>query len=517
MLSRFIGENRVYKLILFLYFALASGLTFSKIVLSMATILLVLIVFLDFNTKQYKNAIKGNRIIQLLLVFLLFHLLTYFWSENTSYFLKDLNSKLPFYVIPIIFILKPIQEKNQIYLILFAFLLGLTTISLFNFISYYGWRKTEFDDIRSLSYFASHIRFGLMVVFGIVLSLFWLKTKSLKFKLIPILLLFWFLVYTYFSEVLSSYLALFGMILMTLIYYVFKNKHKVKILSLLVIFIFISLISTFYLYKNIESNYKLPDEKSLLKQTIEGNEYEHYLQHKFFINGNHVYSYICGAELYRDWPNYSTIKLNDTLTDGTELYYILIQYMTSKGLKKDAAGLKQLNTKDIKNIEAGRVRYNDKNEGFITRLNTIYEEFNDDNPNGKTIKQRFEYLKAGKQIFYSSPIFGIGSGDIQDGFERYYVKSNSKLNPENRLRTHNQIFTYFITFGILGGSIFISALFFSFQLFFKTNNLLAFLFMTIITISFLSEDTLETQIGATFFALFFGLFISSTKSFKNEN
>jgi O-antigen ligase len=192
--------------------------------------------------------------------------------------------------------------------------------------------------------------------------------------------------------------------------------------------------------------------------------------------------------------------------------------MTSKGLTKDAVGLKKLSKSDIKNIELGKHKYNDDEDGIEVRIRTLFNEFRDDNPNGKTILQRIEHLKAGSNIYQKNPIFGIGSGDIQDEFDRYYEATNSKLLPENRLRTHNQIFTYFITFGLVGGLLFLSIFFLAYKHFFKTKNLLAILFTTIILLSFLSEDTLETQMGGTFFALFFGLFISlPDKILKDEN
>jgi hypothetical protein len=509
MLSKIFGEKRVYQLLLFAYISLAFGVTFNKIILSLATILSFLVVLFDFNFQAYKNAIRENKIIQLLLLFLLVHLFSFFWSENIAYFLKDLNSKLPFYAIPLVFVLKPIQDKKYVNYILAAFLFSLTVISLINFISYYGWRKTEFDDVRSLSLFSSHIRFGLMLIFGIVISLFWINSKELKFKIIPILLFFWFLTYTYFSEVLSSYLAILGLIFVWIIYKIGKSSNKKKYILYLIITSLTLITSIYFLKINLDKTHVIPKASEIVKYTKEGNEYEHYLQYKHFINEKFVFIEISGKELFRDWSKYSSISLNDTCKNGNSLYFTLIQYMTSKGLKKDAEGLRQLNKQDIKNIESGKTRYKDDPEGFFVRLRTIFSEFSDDNPNGKTVLQRIEYLKAGKIIFSNNYLLGVGSGDLQDEFNRYYESTNSNLYPENRLRTHNQIFTYFISFGVFGGLHFILIFVVSIRKFVRENNLLALLFISIILISFLSEDTLETQIGGTFFALFFGLFISS--------
>ncbi|MGV3631112.1 MAG: O-antigen ligase family protein [Bacteroidota bacterium] len=508
MLSGLLGQKRVYFLLLLCYAALAFGLPFNKVVLSLATMLSALIVLLDFDRKAYAARIRENAPIKLLLLFLAFHLLSALWTTNFTYFLFDLNAKLPFYVIPLVLVLKPVVNKRDYLLIFGVFLASVAFFSAWNFISYFVWRKSEFSDMRDMSRFISHIRFGLMIVFGIVLCVFWLIRQELRHKWIALLLICWFLTYTYFSEVFSSYAILLGILIIALLFAIQRGRYR-KLMNLaflgLMGFVVAFVVFTFISFRQ---QHIKPKAEDLPEKTAEGYYYLHDLSSNSFINGHHVYSYICDPELTREWEKVSRFRLRDTNRFGYEHYYILIQYMTSKGLKKDAQGFSRLTENDIRRIEQGHHVSFEAEVGFMNRFHTLIDEFTDDDPNGKTVLQRVEFLKTGMHIFQKNWLFGVGSGDLADAFAAEYKNSKTRLKEENQLRTHNQVLTYFISFGIIGGIIFLLLILVSFVYFYRHRLPLAFLFLAIIVLSFLSEDTLETQMGATFFALFFGLFIA---------
>ena len=95
---------------------------------------------------------------------------------------------------------------------------------------------------------------------------------------------------------------------------------------------------------------------------------------------------------------------------------------------------------------------------------------------------------------------------IQDAFDKEYEDSNSLLMLENRHRTHNMYLTVFITFGI-GGLILFCWMIGHFTIYnIRNHHLIGLFFILIAAVSFIPEDTLETQTGATFFALFYGLY-----------
>lgn len=515
MLSRFIGDKATYSILLTCYCAIAIALPFKLLVLSLASLLGLLVFFLEFNVRNYAEKLKNNKALWVLLVFIMIHLLSFFWSENKAYFLKDLNVKLSVYFLPFLLIFHPPRNRKHFQLIVALFLFSLIFFSAFNFVSYFVFGKGDPNDIRSMSLFVSHIRFGLMLVLGMLFCVYWIFS-SLRFKWLAILILLWFLTYNYFSEVFSSYLILLCLFFVYLLLRMARSKRRFLWFGITTLFFALLAGGTYFIYHKIQGRLKIPTLAELPKFTSEGNPYQHDLTTAYFRNGTHVYSNVCGPELNREWSKVSKFDLMDTNQLGFIHYYTLIQYMASKGMRKDAENFKKLSIKEIHLIEKGVANCQVTPKGFWNRAEVLLSEFEDNDPNGKTIQQRFEYLKNGWRIFRTSVFIGVGSGDLADEFERSYQLTQSKLKPENRLRTHNQFFTYFISFGILGGFVFIWFLLSSFKMFSKKELEIGIYFLTIILVSFISEDTLETQAGATFFGFFFGLFMGIDKSFLSK-
>jgi hypothetical protein len=236
-------------------------------------------------------------------------------------------------------------------------------------------------------------------------------------------------------------------------------------------------------------------------------------------NGNLVTIYISNYELKKEWEKRSKLQYDSLDKKNNLLKFTLYRYMASKGLRKDSAGLAQLTDNDIKNIEKGMPNYlfENKLSLYVILYKLIWEiesTKHRQNINDKSLLQRFEYLKIGTQIFTDNMFLGVGTGDIQQKFDEYYMKTNSELTLKNRHRTHNQFLTFLITFGILGFSIIIFG--FIYPLYFEDNKekLLLSFFLIIAFLSFLDEDTLETQAGVTFFTLFYVLFVFAYKKTK---
>jgi putative Ca2+/H+ antiporter (TMEM165/GDT1 family) len=81
------------------------------------------------------------------------------------------------------------------------------------------------------------------------------------------------------------------------------------------------------------------------------------------------------------------------------------------------------------------------------------------------------------------------------------------LQQQYQHRAHNQWLTILLTFGILGMLLFMLVVFY--PLFYKRKYLDYFyiVFFIAFALSLLTEDTLETQAGVTFYALFNCLFL----------
>ena len=151
------------------------------------------------------------------------------------------------------------------------------------------------------------------------------------------------------------------------------------------------------------------------------------------------------------------------------------------------------------------------------RLHQIFFEFNNKesgfSSNGHSITQRLNFSNAGILIVSDNLLLGVGTGDVPDAFAAKYIELNSRLTPENRKRGHNQLLTFFIAFGLVGLLIWIIS--FTYPIFKIAKDKYVYgAFLVISLLSFLGDDTLETQAGVTLFAFFnsFFLFHSSNKA-----
>ena len=127
--------------------------------------------------------------------------------------------------------------------------------------------------------------------------------------------------------------------------------------------------------------------------------------------------------------------------------------------------------------------------------------------NGHSVTQRIEYWKAALHIIRQYPFFGVGTGDMPEAFTHAYAQTGSKLEVAYRLRSHNQLLALTVAFGLAGGLYFIFLLVFLLRHPNAKQGMLFIGWWIIFVLSIISEDTLETQPGATFFGLFVSLLL----------
>ena len=154
------------------------------------------------------------------------------------------------------------------------------------------------------------------------------------------------------------------------------------------------------------------------------------------------------------------------------------------------------------------------------RITKIVWEINSylqgENPSGHSTTQRIEFWKASVMIIKENFFFGVGTGDVKNVFSEQYEKINSPLTKYFRLRSHNQFLAIGTAFGFFGIIWFLLALFYPLL---KKKNRIDYFYVTFFIIAILSmitEDTLETQAGVTFFAFFNCLFLFARKENTNK-
>ena len=511
MLNRFFGAYTHTNLHVFGLAVLAFGLPLNKVVMSVSMMFLVLNVLLEADFNNYWKHIKSNRLYQLILLFFVFHAVSMIWSFDWSYGLHDLRVKLPILVIPTILTAKPIRKDTHLTLILWVFLSAVTITSLINFSAYNQWFGSWFfNDIRGMSLFSSHVRYALLIAMAISILLhFFFKRKVTVFVLLPLFL--WFNFYTYYSQILSGVIAVFGVYLACLVVWAWKYQKSITLIGLVSIGL-ATVAGVIWILKPI--TYNPEDYMNLTKKTAENNYYYHLPSIVSPETGKPIDIFVQEDELMREWERVSDIPYSGRDIKGQYIRRTIIRYMASMDLTKDAEGFKQLSRDDIEAIEKGYASM--YHRGIIARIYGLKFQVNNvKNPNGHSFLQRLEYWRTGLQLAKKNWLFGVGNGDVQLAFHKQYELNNSKLEYENKDRAHNMYLTILLSLGIVGFALMICSHFKFIHENFINNRLLPILFMVILLLSYLIEDTLETQTGATFFALFFGLFSTPTQTQKN--
>ncbi len=134
--------------------------------------------------------------------------------------------------------------------------------------------------------------------------------------------------------------------------------------------------------------------------------------------------------------------------------------------------------------------------------------------NYSLVGRQFSY-KVGWELFQRSPMIGIGVGNMESEKNKLYAKNYPEIS--KRLKPHNQFIHVLTESGIVGIIVFTAA--FYFPLFYKKNykgSSLLVIHFAIVTLSFLFEGTLETQLGFNFSMFFIFLFLSHQGNFNKH-
>jgi len=348
-----------------------------------------------------------------------------------------------------------------------------------------------------------------------VIIIYWLFTKAgAQYIWLYIAAMIWLVIYIFLLQVLTGIVVFMVTVFILMVYSMFYNRHIIYRWFVTVSLLTMVLLASSFLAHSYAKFFNIDklNPATIDKYTAKGNSYYNDFTPKFVENGHYTFLYICDPELKVAWQLRSNLDYEGKTKDMGNLRLVLYRYLTSKGLRKDANGLGHLSNREIHYIESGVTNYIDTNKySMYARIyRTIWELYNYKNgvnPSGYSVAQRVEYVKTAWHIINNHFWLGVGTGDIPDAFRQQYIIDKSKLVPEKRLRTHNQLITFWATFGMIGLLILLFSMIAP-PIIEKRFSDYLFLTIFIITfVSFLNEDTLETHTGISFIAIFYTLFL----------
>ncbi len=519
----------------------AVGLTLSPFVMGMSQFWLVLVWLVDgILAKDFKQKLSRfwhNKAAILLVAFYFMHVVGLLWTSDFDYALRDLRVKLPILVMPFVLSsMEPLDRKR------FNFVMLVYVLSVFvaTQVSFFTYLRHDYDDIREISRFISHIRFCLNIVFCIaVIGYYLVKNSTARNKQVPEpvegpsksvpnfslktaidrflqwFLILWFVYQIYIFESLSGYVILAAVAIVTAVYAFLRwQKGRGWRIAIAALAIAVVVAGSLVVWHEMKPLLKVEpvDFATLEKKTAQGNDYWHDTVHNPVEDGRYVGLYYCRKELQEAWPQRSDLALTDTAANGAMLEATLARYLTSKGLRKDAQGVMALTDEDVRNIEQGVANYNNwQHPGLRARLSStlfeygLYRKYN--NPNGGSLSQRIEFTRASFHLIGQHPWFGVGTGDVPQAFSLAYDEIHSPLAEEYRFRAHNQYLAIAVAFGLVGLAFFLFVLLYPWLASRKYHIYLYTVFLCIMLLSMFPEDTLETQAGTMLFAFFTALLL----------
>jgi len=502
---------------------LAAGMLFGTVPTSIPQIIMAANWLLEggFNAKW--QSLKHNRIFWLLISFYGLHLLGMTYTSSLQAGLDDLRNKLPLLVLPLFFFsTRPLSDK-EIRLVFRFFFAAVIVSSFICFAVYAGYTKKVVLDVRQASIFMSHIRFSLFIAFAICGMLHSIRYESsLLLRLLFTAGCIWLLFLIYTLEMATGFVCL--LVVLSLLTAVYSLRHFQKSISIVIV-VFIGCLFTVAGYHAFRSLHLYEPDRSLpanrqLASTANGRPY---LQDTLFglaENGNLITINISDAELKQQWEQRSALGYDGKDRKGNELRFTVIRYLASKGLSKDSVGLASLSKQEVSDIERGVSNYRYASQtGLMARWHELIWEYTKyrrgENASGHTLMMRLEFWKTACFIIGQQPLTGVGTGDIQASFNEAYQVLHSRLDMKWRLRCHNQYLAVGVAFGLPGIALFLLYLFFPAITLRHTLHALYWPFFLIALLSFLTEDTLETQSGVTFFIFFQALFLWLASSKKS--
>ncbi len=466
--------------------------------------------------KKFKAFFRNKAAVTIVSLFLL-HVIGLLWTTDFDYAIKDLRTKIPILAIPIILSTSPKLNRKQFHFLMIIYIAANIVGSLF---SIHELVTKDLVEIRLASIFISHIRFSLNICIAIFAGVFLVAKSSYNYYIKALLLMavIWLIVFLIILEAMTGLIIVFVVSTILVTLWIFRLNNLTARLALMVVLIGVPLALFFY----VQGIYleTLPKEElnisGLDKTSSRGNVYYHDTTNLIVENGYYVGIYIQNEELREAWNERSSYDFDGHDSLGQVLRYTLYRFLTTKGLRKDFNGVQQLNDNEVRAVERGIANIDQMAESSVrTRIKTIFWEFQvyfkQGHLSGHSVTQRIEFWHASVRIIGKHFWIGTGTGDIGDAFKVEYDEMKSSLSQNVRWRSHNQYLSVFVALGFFGFIAFLFVLLAPGYFTGMYRDYFFAVFMIVLLLSMLTEDTLESQAGVTFYAFLTSFFLFSRK------
>lgn len=489
------------------------GLSLSRFLISFGGMLIAANWLIEMGFREkFARLFRCGPAMALLGLFFL-HVIWLLNTQNFEYASHDLRIKIPLLLIPVVLGSSRSLPKKYILALFWVFSAAVFTGTIMALWHYAFRFDPHTENIRHIVFFNSPIRFSLLVVVTLLfIGYEWLVGRAIW--ILFVLALLWFMTFLVLLQSITG-LAVIVLLVMTLGVYYGRKRTKQPLLravlpTLPLLLIFIMGVFYFNGFDQYRQANDTPINAAPLEEfSASGERYLHFNENTEVENGNYIYRYIAPKELRQAWSERSDVPLDNVDERNQKLYYTLLRYMSSLGLRKDAEGVGQLSESDIRQIEQGYTTAFPANNPISTRLQGTWYEINaylnGASPQGGSLVQRVTYFKTGWEVARQNIWTGVGTGDVNDAMLAQYEAEDTQLDIDHRRRPHNQYLTFLLTFGIAGLLYFVALNVYLIRKSMVNKNFMGIGISGLAALSFIAEDTLETQVGVSLFAIILGI------------
>jgi O-antigen ligase len=515
---------RTNYLYLFGLVLLVSAMPLSMYMMSMAQFVLAGAFLLEGNfIEKFRRFFRNTPAIIIVGIFLL-HVVGMLWTSNYAEGWRDIRVKLPLLTLTVIIAGSEPLSQKQFKLVIGFFIAAVFAGTIISMAVLTGIIHHEVNDIRDIFIFhISHIRFALFTCIAIFSLLYFLmyESQSWFFRLLLFVLAAWLFVFLFIMDSITGIVISIAVIVFLLL----KQAYVTRKISSRFVYIILAIaipVSIYFFVRKITDTYYTAKNEIIIAdaKTKEGNPYAFNLEDKDRENGYLLWVYINEDEMRKAWDERSPYNFDSLDRRKQWIKYTLMRFLTSKGYRKDGEAVHNLSEQEIHSVEKGITNVNYQNiSGVRARILQIVWEFDmfmhGGEVSGHSVVQRIEFWRAARGIIKENLIAGVGTGDMPQAYRQQYSILNSKLDERHRLRAHNQYLAIGVAFGLIGLLYFLFALTAPMIMTKKYRDYFYVTFIIIALLSMISEDTLETQAGATFFAFFNIFFLMRKDEEKN--
>lgn len=145
-------------------------------------------------------------------------------------------------------------------------------------------------------------------------------------------------------------------------------------------------------------------------------------------------------------------------------------------------------------------------EPLNARIDEAWESISTDGPTESSTGARMLAWEASWETIQANPILGVGSGDLSNELDNFYLENNYEKLYEKSLNSHNQFFETWGKNGFIGLLSILAMFFYAVS---KGENKFYLLLVLLIWSNMMMESMLQTQSGIVFIAFINSMFATA--------